>query len=441
MTTGALGIETEGVTGDGGGPNGANGPTVTPPPTDSRTKTLTSDTADDERAMRTIAHVLGLIVVLLALYVWAVGGSWAPESVRRILENEGVTTALISLVYLTMLLIARVLFIARPYRKALQARVERVRGRQRLLKEDDTRSGNILTLLEAADQRLQRSDSVLWSWGDQAGAFELISQAEDMMAGSITAGEARLRLDVVLSEMDRYRDSSPHVADVQRRFEATLIELTREIEPSQEAQLMQSGAARLTRLKRRDIPDRMKALHSNALQALHTLQLDEFARILKWHRKVLWLTIIGLGLATLLAATLGNALLLLLGGTGAYVARLGRIIKRSDTQPEDPSSYWTNLLLGPVLGALAAYGGVLLIGFLSYTDLIGGGLKDVEFVVAGEAPRTAAALTTTMAVAFLLGVSEGLINRITGVGEGAIVGKADPSEMTAGTSITEGPDQ
>lgn len=386
------------------------------------------DNTSDDNAVRMVLYLFIVTSILLTLYLACVNGTWCPASVQRVLEHDGFITAMVAALYLLTLLVARVLLIARPYRKSLEARCTVVS--QRSLVRPSKNPEIVTHLLDAARGRLEESDRLLWSWGDQKGAFELISQAESLLAGSLEPPEAKLRLDIILPEIDRYGATSTHAAEALRRMERSLLEAYEAMDP------VHVGRTPHRKWKVNGKPhgnnkaeNAIKTVHSNALQLLHRLQLDEFARILKWHRKVLWLTVVGLGIAVLLVTFLGNAVLLLMGAAGAYVARLARIIKRADSQPEDTSSYWTNLLLGPLLGALAAYGGILLIELLREFDLLGTGLADVKFDLSGN-------VELTLAIAFLLGISEGLINRIAKAGETGILGRADPSEVMPSSSVS-----
>ncbi len=391
------------------------------------------------RTLRNVGLLLFATLAVLTLYLACVNGTWCPDSVQRVLEHEGFMTAMVAAIYLVTLLIARVLLIARPYRKSLEAKIEAVQGRLEVQRAKLDHSDIVDRLLDAARRKLENTDSVLWSWGDQKGAFALISQAESLLLGPLNAAEANLRLTLILPEIGGYCAQSGFVMESRRHLEESLTEAHRAVDRNAAlAALHGNGdgvatnpAAGSDNTERagRFVADDVRTLHSNALQLLHRLQLDEFARILKWHRKVLWLTVVGLAVAVLLATFLGSAVLMLMGAAGAYVARLGRIIKRADSQPEDASSYWTNLLLGPLLGALAAYGGILMLELLRELNVVGEALAGVQFDLGGD-------LGLTLGVAFLLGISEGLINRIAETGDKAILGKADPSDVSPGTSVT-----
>lgn len=359
-------------------------------------------------------------VALLLFYVVTVVSGWPDGSWRDALTSDGFVAAVAVVAYLMVLLVARWLLIARPYRDSLMAEISILEARLKATcVEGDTSRDQAESLLEDAKKQLHDPDPFFWSWGDQKTAAQLIAAAEVLAARALTPTEARHRLDVVLNEIGRYSKSDTQVNSGLQRFQTTAQRLERERIPPGNGGMGTDA----------DSPE-YQILHANALALLHRLEVAEFARILKWHRKVLWITVSGLILLVLIAVFLGSAELLIVGAVGAYLSRLTRIIRRADAQPEDVSSYWTNLLLGPLLGALAAYGGILLIAVFNEFELAGPALANVGF----DLDAAGVDRTLTLSLGFAFGITEGLVNRIASGVDVALTGRPDPSEISSSST-------
>lgn len=132
----------------------------------------------------------------------------------------------------------------------------------------------------------------------------------------------------------------------------------------------------------------------------------ELERSAEAQRRAMWLTTVGLIVAFILGLY-GMRETLLLGAVGGFLAPLTLIWQREDKgKGEEYATSWGLLLLGPVAGALAAYGGLLLLRFLS----------DDRINVLGEVFRNNSwdNPTTTLALAFalLFGFSGRLFGRL-----------------------------
>jgi hypothetical protein len=106
--------------------------------------------------------------------------------------------------------------------------------------------------------------------------------------------------------------------------------------------------------------ERRVALLREALLKLHYENDDEYDGLVTWHRKSMWFVACSLVLVLLLAVTLGQALLFLMGALGGLLSRLSRAVN-GDGLPTSYGAYWTTLLLSPLVGAMAGWGGVLLV--------------------------------------------------------------------------------
>jgi hypothetical protein len=123
-------------------------------------------------------------------------------------------------------------------------------------------------------------------------------------------------------------------------------------------------------------------------------------------RRAMWLTTVGLVLALILGLY-GRREILLLGAVGGFLAPLTLVWQREDDgKVNEYATSWGLLLLSPVAGALAAYGGLLLLRFLA----------DDKINVLGEVFRNNSweDWTTPLALAFalLFGFSGRLFGRL-----------------------------
>jgi len=138
------------------------------------------------------------------------------------------------------------------------------------------------------------------------------------------------------------------------------------------------------------------------------------------HRKTLWLATLAAALVAALGAALqeGEAFFLV-GAVGGLVSRLNRVLSRRP-RANDYGASWSTLILAPIAGALAGWLGVLLTEALA-SDF---GVFDEETFTAifsGGEDLPADRATLALAVAFVFGFSERLINRAAATAEDRIV--------------------
>lgn len=154
---------------------------------------------------------------------------------------------------------------------------------------------------------------------------------------------------------------------------------------------------------RPEVPlERWRALHSEALGYLYNRSDNEFAQLIGWQNKTVWLVGCSLLLIVALAATLQHALLFLVGALGGLLSRLMRSLSRGDV-PTDYGASWSTLFLSPVVGALAGWSGILLV------------IVGVEFNILGSALKFDWCNTynpVMLGLALLLGFSERLFDGI-----------------------------
>jgi hypothetical protein len=148
--------------------------------------------------------------------------------------------------------------------------------------------------------------------------------------------------------------------------------------------------------------DRWRALLAEALGTLYERGDRDYFELSTWHSKMMWLVGSALLLIFALAATLQNAILLLLGAVGGLLSRLARTVSSADTG-NDYGATWGALFLSPLSGALSAWGGILLIVLGLKFNILGSALN-VDWCNAYD--------PATLAIALLFGFSERLFDGI-----------------------------
>ena len=141
---------------------------------------------------------------------------------------------------------------------------------------------------------------------------------------------------------------------------------------------------------------RWRALLSEGLGVLYDRCDTDFASLVAWHNKTMWLTTSALVLIVALAMALGNGPLFLLGATGGLLSRLSRSLYRQDVQTDYGAS-WTTLFLSPVVGAITGWSGVLLASLMVKFGILGSLFVGVTWD---------STTTVSLSIALLFGFSE-----------------------------------
>ena len=148
--------------------------------------------------------------------------------------------------------------------------------------------------------------------------------------------------------------------------------------------------------------DRAHALLAEALSLIYERGDTDYSQLAVWHSKMIWLVGCALLFICALAATMQNAIFLLLGAVGGLLSRLTRTVRAADVA-NDYGASWGALFLSPLSGALSAWGGILLIVLALKLNILGSAVK-VEWCDPYD--------PATLAIALLFGFSERLFDRI-----------------------------
>lgn len=145
-----------------------------------------------------------------------------------------------------------------------------------------------------------------------------------------------------------------------------------------------------------------KALLIEALILIHKRTDDEYEQAELWHRKMLWLVSCALLFILAIGVTFQNAVLMLAGAVGGLLSRLMQNLKAAQSSgSDDYGATWGALFLSPLTGALASWGGILLMILAAKLKILGAAL---EFDWCNPYQPV------TLAVALLLGFTERLFD-------------------------------
>lgn len=148
----------------------------------------------------------------------------------------------------------------------------------------------------------------------------------------------------------------------------------------------------------------LRALLGEGLAQTYDARDDYFDGLVQENRRTVWLTTVGLMGIAGLALAFGRAEFFLMGSVGGLFSRLTRVLRRRP-EPTDYGVSWGPLMLGPVVGALGGWIGILIIAAMD-----GAGLDLLDDELAPNWDQTAH--STELALAFLLGFSERFLQRI-----------------------------
>lgn len=280
--------------------------------------------------------------------------------------------------YLALLLLVRWNLIAKPVRANLRSQIKEV---QVLWPPDPppeppttVKVSELLSEANTLVNEPDRSGYFFWTQGEELAAWSLIHRAERIFYSNLSAEKARARLESAVEELRP--QSEERATNLVKRVD----ELFAPTVPNTSDD------------------NRIQALLGEVLALVYEKRDRDFAVLVTWHNKVLWLIYVTLALI-LAASWLGGAQVLLVGAVGGLLSRLGRVHRAKDL-PTDYGAYWTTLFLSPLVGALAAWGGFLLLA--AFGDL---GIE-VTTVDLPEITLDVQKDISLLGIAFVLGFSE-----------------------------------
>jgi hypothetical protein len=293
---------------------------------------------------------------------------WTRILPDRVAEALGVL--LIIIPYYLLIRWARDKLILSPFRDALRSDLDKL-SRQ-VIAVDPGDNYGLRARIEIVDGELA-TDEALWTGGNLYRALLLRQETDQWLAGTGTPEQVRGRARIVAHALD---DSHDWLRE--------------------DMLAIASG--------NEDVTESHRELIRHAVTLTVPDHTEDTATQLALHRKTNWLVLTGLGVILILTAAFGNAAIVAAGILGAFLSRIGAFTRQRATSAL--AFNWTTLMLSPVVGALAALAGVLLVQVLVVWQVLGSMLNTVGW---GRVN------TPTLAVAFLLGFSERLLDSLVGV--------------------------
>jgi hypothetical protein len=327
------------------------------------------------------------------------------EWIRRLWANDGLVTLLVASLYVIGVVIVRWRLIARPYRQELQAQADILCARVEILNAPDEQKDRIKDLLGPITSATpSATDKWLWGQGFETAATRRLNEAHLLIVDLLP--EDYLPGSLAVAQSDLQEVPTKRAADLAGQVRSNLERLADDSakDPSSPT---------------------LRVLLRKSVEVARERPLANFLEVMTFHRKLLWIIITGILLAVSLATFLGNAQFLLLGAVGAFLSRLYIAIKAEDV-PRHYGVYWTTLMLGPIVGALAAYAGLLVLQMLNDLNILGAAFTSIQW----SKPSSPGAL----AIAFLLGFSTRFLERFVAQAESRLPGGAAQPSVPPGVA-------
>ncbi len=293
----------------------------------------------------------------------------------------------IILLYFFIFLVARLLFVAIPYRNWARNQIDIMRDNIHVEENFSDVSPQMRTdvmtqvnnLLDRAKNILDKEESLIkckWNW-----RFLI------MWSGSCEV----ITLSMIF-EADRHAVRLLSHADISARLNRAKGEISELPKGKQEVW-------RAVLEDAQDKPGQSKENLNQFLVDLYSARINELIIQFNLLNKTVWLILIGLLLITELVL-LGNWLVLLAGAVGGLLSRLQRMVT-SSAVPTDYSAYWASIFLSPIVGSLAAWAGLLLVALLQGSNVLTH--MDINFQIPTHA---------VLGLAILFGVSERFFDNV-----------------------------
>jgi hypothetical protein len=315
-------------------------------------------------------------------------------------------------IYVVLVILARWIYIARTNVVWTSAQANAMIKRLSLQVPGAPSSNGKATGSEAALQELleqikketpekNHTGALGWNGSHQIAQWVLMHEAERLALPALGHAQLVARLERALGQLN---DLSPP------RREAWE-DVIRDLLASKE----EANTERLNRVHRAYLDELLgeiyEASNGNAIQ------------LAGLYNRATWIILVAL-LPLAVLAGLGYGVLLVAGAIGGLVSRMQRLVF-STRIPVTYGSSWAPLFCAPILGALAAWAGMVLISLLQTTGVLQ--LTALQTSLDSLRTPTAAVLGTGI----LLGMSERFLLRLEKQAEAVIDPNRGPSDQTA----------
>jgi hypothetical protein len=315
--------------------------------------------------------------------------------------------------YVVLVILARWLYIARTNVVWTSAQAGAISKRLLLQVQRDASNNSGAAVDEATLQlllddinnetpRSGRAGVLGWNGSHQIAQWVLMHEAERLALPALGRAELVARLERALGQLSELPQPRREAwEDVIR----TLLATKDEADPE-----------RLNRVYR--------AYLDELLGEIYEASNGNATQLAGLYNRATWVILVAL-LPLAVLAGLGYGVLLVAGAIGGLVSRMQRLVFSSRI-PITYGSSWAPLFCAPVLGALAAWAGLVLISLLQTTGV----LQLTALQTSLESLRTPSA--AVLGTAILLGISERFLLRLEKQAEAVIdPDRAGPSDQTA----------
>jgi len=298
------------------------------------------------------------------------------------------------LAYLVLVQLARWLYIARPnivWNEA-QSTAMGKRLRQKIRGPSGTGTGQgasealgeLLTAIDhpSTNHRTTRTQLLGWNGADQIGKWVVIHEAERLVLPLLSQEELLARLERALGQLGEL------APERRARWEAVSRELLDGCDDTPDGQF----------------DARLRAHLDELLGEVYEASNGKAAQLSGLYNRATWLVFAAL-LPLGALVSLGYGVVLVAGAIGGIVSRMQRLVF-SRQVPMTYGSSWAPLFCAPVLGALAAWAGLMMISLLKAAGVL------QLSALATELPDLRSPTAGVLGVAVILGLSERFLSRL-----------------------------
>jgi hypothetical protein len=317
--------------------------------------------------------------------------------------------------YLLLVILARWIYIARSNVLWTSAQAGALTKRLTLRADGDC-PGNgkarvtqtalqpLLDEIEKHNPKNERSGIIGWNGSHQIAQWVLMHEAERLALADLDHAQLVARLERALGQLSELPQARREAwEDVIRTLLAA-----KDMDEADTKRLDRAYRAYLDEV----LGEIYEASNGNAIQ------------LSGLYNRATWIILVGLILLAVLGG-LGYGMLLIAGAIGGLVSRMQRLVF-STRIPVTYGSSWGPLFCAPILGALAAWAGLVLISLLQKVGVLQ--LTALKTSLADLQAPTAAVL----GIAILLGISERFLLRLEKQAEAVIdPDRAGPSDQAA----------
>lgn len=187
-------------------------------------------------------------------------------------------------------------------------------------------------------------NAIFWTRGAELAGWSCAHEAEQQMAALLPEERVRAWMETAEAELRQFKTDE---ADAMAK------RLNDSLQAAPPKQL-----------------ESLQALLIEALGLIYNQRDNEYSMLADWHNKMIWLIVCALVFIVAVGLVFQNAVLMLVGAVGGLLSRLTQNLQAAEA-PHDYGTSWGSLFLSPLTGALAAWGGILLMILAARLQILG----------------------------------------------------------------------